>query len=99
MAAGRYIHSHEEVQRISIQHRLNDFMQAHGAELAAALAPELKNIDRQQLKKPALVRATAYLSDALYGWLEQDTAINYAAKDNDILTAIRFRSDAASQAD
>ena len=42
-AAGRYIRSHEEVQRISIRDRLNDFMQAHGAELAAALAPELMN--------------------------------------------------------
>ncbi|EOT7380747.1 phage polarity suppression protein, partial [Enterobacter cloacae] len=40
-AAGRYIRSHEEVQRISIRNHLNDFMQAHGAELAAALAPEL----------------------------------------------------------
>jgi len=40
-AAGRYIRSHENVQRISIRDRLNDFMQAHGAELAAALAPEL----------------------------------------------------------
>jgi len=39
--AGRYIRSHENVQRISIRDRLNDFMQAHGAELAAALAPEL----------------------------------------------------------
>ena len=37
-AAGCYIRSHEEVQRISIRDRLNDFMQAHGAELAAALA-------------------------------------------------------------
>ena len=42
-AAGRYIRSHEEVQRISIRDRLNDFMQVHGAELAAALAPELMN--------------------------------------------------------
>ncbi|MDT3641238.1 phage polarity suppression protein, partial [Cronobacter sakazakii] len=40
-AAGRYIRSHEEVQRISIRNRLHDFMQAHGAALAAALAPEL----------------------------------------------------------
>jgi len=31
--------SHEEVQRISIRNRLNDFMQVHCAELAAALAP------------------------------------------------------------
>jgi hypothetical protein len=46
-AAGRYIRSHEEVQRISIRNRLNDFMQAHGAELAAALAPELMNYSGQ----------------------------------------------------
>jgi len=50
-----------------IQHRLNDFMQVHGTEPAAALAPKLKNMDRQQIKNPALVRATAYLSDAVYG--------------------------------
>ena len=43
-AAGRYIRSDEEVQRISIRDRLNDFMQAHGAELAAALALELMDI-------------------------------------------------------
>lgn len=46
-AAGRYIRSHEEAQRISIRGRLNDFMQAHGAELAAALAPELMNYSGQ----------------------------------------------------
>lgn len=43
-AAGRYIFSHEEVQRISIRNRLHDFMQQNGAELAAALAPELMGI-------------------------------------------------------
>ncbi|AVD49047.1 hypothetical protein DBZ78_04690 [Salmonella enterica subsp. enterica serovar Brancaster] len=39
-AAGRYIFSHEEVQRINILNRLHDFMQQHGAELAPA--PALK---------------------------------------------------------
>ncbi|PWF52384.1 hypothetical protein BHT19_0016215 [[Kluyvera] intestini] len=34
-AAGRYIRAHENVQHISIRNHLNDFMQAHGAELAA----------------------------------------------------------------
>ncbi|EMG8200530.1 Polarity suppression protein [Salmonella enterica] len=34
-AAGRYIRSYEEVQHISIRNRLHDFMQQHGAELAA----------------------------------------------------------------
>ncbi|HHA1523260.1 TPA: phage polarity suppression protein [Enterobacter cloacae] len=62
-AAGRYIRSHEEVQRINIRNRLNDFMQAHGAELAAG------------------------------------EKINYSAQDNDILTAIGFRPDAASRDD
>ena len=38
--AGCYIRAHQKVQRISIRNRLNDFMQAHRAELAAALAPE-----------------------------------------------------------
>ncbi|WP_348253573.1 phage polarity suppression protein, partial [Salmonella enterica] len=33
-AAGRYIFSHEEVQRISLRNRLYDFMQQNGAELA-----------------------------------------------------------------
>ncbi|CAQ83356.1 phage polarity suppression protein, partial [Photorhabdus asymbiotica] len=45
-SAGLYIRSHEEVQRISIRDRLNDFMQQHGAELAAALAPELMGIKK-----------------------------------------------------
>ncbi len=42
--AGRYIRSHEDMQRISIRNRLDDFMVSHGAELAAALAPELMGI-------------------------------------------------------
>ncbi|MBD3707934.1 hypothetical protein IE987_07065 [Klebsiella pneumoniae] len=46
-AAGRYIRSHEAVQRISIRNRLNDFMQAHGTELAATLAPELMGLSQQ----------------------------------------------------
>ncbi|MCP5950638.1 phage polarity suppression protein, partial [Klebsiella pneumoniae] len=46
-AAGRYIFSHEAVQRISIRNRLYDFMQQNGAELAAALAPELMEIKNQ----------------------------------------------------
>ncbi len=100
-AAGRYIRSHEEVQRLSIQHRLNDFMQAHGAELAAALAPELMNLNGQSalIKNRALDRSTAYLRDALAAWLEEGAEINYAAQDNDILTAIGFRPDAASRVD
>lgn len=37
-AVGCYIRLHKEVQRISIRDRLNDFMQAHGVELAATQA-------------------------------------------------------------
>ncbi|HAS0774872.1 TPA: hypothetical protein I4D54_05315 [Enterobacter hormaechei] len=33
------IRSHDKVHRISIRNRLNDFMQAHVAELATGLAP------------------------------------------------------------
>lgn len=51
-AAGRYIFSHEEVQRISIRNRLHDFMQQNGAALAAALAPELMGIKNQ----PAMIK-------------------------------------------
>ncbi|WP_318389685.1 phage polarity suppression protein [Enterobacter sp.] len=36
------------MQRIRIQHRLNNFMQVHGAELVATLVTELKNMDRWQ---------------------------------------------------
>jgi len=89
------------VQRLSIQHRLNDFMQVHGAELAAALAPELRNLKGQSamIKNRALDRSKAYLRDALAAWLEEGAEINYAAQDNDILTAIGFRPDAASRVD
>lgn len=100
-AAGRYIRSHENVQRISIRNRLNDFMQAHGAELAAALAPELMGYNSQN---PAVTRCVMqhsvdYLREALSAWLVAGEKINYCAKDNDILTAIGFRPDAASRDD
>lgn len=45
--AGRYIRAHENVDRISIRNLQDDFMQAHGAELAAALAPELMGYNIQ----------------------------------------------------
>ncbi|MEP8710040.1 phage polarity suppression protein [Enterobacter hormaechei] len=100
-AAGRYIRSHEEVQRISIRNRLNDFMQAHGAELAAALAPELMNysVQRPAVQDCAMKHSVDYLREALNVWLATGEKINYSAKDNDILTAIGFRPDAASRDD
>ena len=100
-AAGRYIRSHEEVQRISIRHRLNDFMQVHGAELAAALAPELMGYNSQHpaVRNCAMQHSVDYLREALNVWLVAGENINYSAQDNDILTAIGFRPDAASRDD
>ncbi len=54
------------MQRISIRDRLNDFMQAHGAELAAALAPELMNYPGQH---SAMQHSVDYLREALQVWL------------------------------
>ena len=65
-AAGRYIRSHEEVQHISIRNRLHDFMQQHGAELAAVLAPELMNYPWQH---SAMQHSVDYLREALQVWL------------------------------
>ncbi|MDF3736622.1 phage polarity suppression protein [Enterobacter hormaechei] len=100
-AAGRYIRSHEEVQRISIRDRLNDFMQAHGAELAAALAPELMDYNSQNpaVRHCAMQHSVDYLREALSVWLAAGEKINYCAQDNDILTDIGFRPDAASRDD
>ncbi|RGL47127.1 phage polarity suppression protein [Klebsiella pneumoniae] len=96
-AAGRYISSHEEVQRISIRNRLYDFMQQNGAELA----PELMGIKNQptMIKNRALDRSVAYLREALSVWLAAGNEINYSAQDNDILTAIGYRPDAPSRDD
>lgn len=100
-AAGRYIFSHEEVQRISIHNRLHDFMQQNGAGLTAALAPELMGIKNQpaMIKNRALDRSVSYLREALSVWLTAGNDINYSAQDSDILTAIGFRPDAASRDD
>ncbi|EIW8579160.1 TPA: phage polarity suppression protein [Klebsiella aerogenes] len=100
-AAGRYIRSHEEVQCISIRNRLHDFMQQNGAELAAALAPELMGVKNQSamIKNRALDRSLAYLREALSVWLAAGNDIGYSAPDNDILTAIGYRPDAPSRDD
>ena len=100
-AAGRYIRSHENVQRISIRNRLNDFMQTHGAELTAALAPELMGYNSQHpaVRHCVMQHSVDYLREALSVWLAAGEKINYAAQDSDILTAIGFRPDAASRDD
>ncbi|BDA91139.1 hypothetical protein E3AUHO_38250 [Klebsiella pneumoniae subsp. pneumoniae] len=54
------------MQRISIRDRLNDFMQAHGAELAAVLAPELMNYPWLH---SAMQHSVDYLREALQVWL------------------------------
>ncbi|EBK5302751.1 Polarity suppression protein [Salmonella enterica] len=96
-AAGRYIRSHEEVQHISIRNRLHDFMQQHGAELA----PELMGYNEQlpAVKQSAMQHSVDYLREALSVWLAAGEKINYSVQDSDILTAIGFRSDAASRDD
>jgi len=98
---GCYIFSHEEVQRISIRNRLYDFMQQNGAELAAALAPELMEIENQPtlIINLALDRSMTYLREALYVWLAAGNEINYSAQDSDILTAIGYRPDAPALGD
>ena len=100
-AAGRYIRSHEDVQRISIRNRLNDFMQVHGAELTAALAPELMGYNNQHpaVRHCVMQHSVDYLREALSVWLAAGGKINYSAQDNDILTAIGFRPDVASRDD
>ena len=100
-AAGRYIRSHEEVQHISIRNRLHDFMQQHGADLAATLAPELMGYHEQipTVKQSAMQHSVDYLREALSVWLAAGEKINYSAQDSDILTAIGFRPDAASRVD
>ena len=100
-AAGRYIGSHEHVQRISIRTRLNDFMQAHGAELAVVLAPELMAYNSQNpaVTHCVMQHSVDYLREALSVWLVAGLKIHYSAQNNDILTAIGFRPDAASRDD
>ncbi|NTX71466.1 Polarity suppression protein [Lelliottia amnigena] len=100
-AVGRYIRAHENVQRISIRERLNNFMQAHGTELAAALAPELMGYNSQHpaVSRCMMQHSVDYLREALSGWLVAGEKIHYCAQDNDILTAIAFRPDAASRDD
>lgn len=70
-SAGRYIRSHEDMQRISIRNRLDDFMVSHGAELAAALAPELMGYNGQHsaVKQCVMQHSVEYLREALTVWL------------------------------
>jgi hypothetical protein len=100
-AAGRYIFSHEEVQRISIRNRLHDFMQQNGAELDRRTGTGADGIKNQpaMIKNRALDRSVSYLREALSVWLTVENEINYSAQDKDILTAIGYRPDAPSRDD
>ena len=73
-------------------------MQAHGAELAAALAQELMNYSGQHstIQRCAMQHSVDYLREALQVWLAVGDKINYSEQDHDILTTIGFRPDAAS---
>ena len=99
--AGRYIRSHEDMQRISIRNRLDDFMVSHGAELAAALAPELMGYHGQHstVKQCVMQHSVEYLREALVVWLARGEKINYSAQDSELLMAAGFRPDAAWRAD
>ena len=77
--AGRYIRSHEDMQRISIRNRLDEFMVSHGAELAVVLAPELMGCHGQHstVKQCVMQHSMPYLRKALVVWLARGEKINY----------------------
>ncbi len=79
--AGRYIRSQEEMQRISIRNRLDDFMVSHGAGLAAALATGLIGNHGQQstIKQCVMQHSMQYLREALVVWLVIGEKINNSA--------------------
>ena len=100
-SAGRYIRSHETVQRISMRRQLHAFMQVSGDTLTAALAPELMHLSEQAeiVRERALDRAAASIREALSVHLASGRDIHYAQDDRDILTTIGFRPDRASRED
>ncbi|HAU5664481.1 TPA: phage polarity suppression protein [Citrobacter freundii] len=100
-SAGRYIRSHEAVQRISMRRQLHAFMQVSGDGLAAALAPELMLLRElpEIVRERALDRAAASVREALSVHLASGRDIHYAQDDRDILTTIGFRPDRASRDD
>lgn len=100
-SAGRYIRSHETVQRISMRRQLHAFMQVSGDALVAALAPELMYLRElpEIVRERALDRAAASIREALSVHLASGRDIHYAQDDRDILTTIGFRPDRASRED
>lgn len=100
-SAGRYIRSHETVQRVSMRRQLHAFMQVSGDALAAALAPELMRLREQPeiVRERALDRAAASVREALSVHLTSGRDIHYVQDDRDILNTIGFRPDRASRED
>lgn len=100
-SAGDYIRAHEAVQRISMHRQLRAFMDAHGATLTAALAPELMHLHGQPdiVRERALDRAAAGIREALSVYLASGVEIDYAEDDREILTAIGFRPDRGARED
>lgn len=100
-SAGRYIRSHEAVQRVSMRRQLHAFMQVSGDTLAAALAPELMHLREQPeiVRERALDRAAASVREALSVHLGSGRNIHYVQDDRDILNTIGFRPDRASRED
>ena len=84
--AGRYTRSHENVQRISIRNRPIDFLQAHGAELADALAPELLGYNSRHyaVRHCAMQYSVDYLRESINVWLAAGERVNYFEQYNDI---------------
>ena len=71
------------------------------AELAAALSNELKNYSGQHsaVQRYAMQHSVDYLREVLQVWLANGEKTYYSAQNNDILSAIGFRPDAASRDD
>lgn len=100
-SAGRYIRSHEAVQRVSMRRQLHAFMQVSGDGLTAALAPELMYLSEQPeiVRERALDRAAASVREALSVHLASGRGIHFVRDDRDILATIGFRPDRASRED
>ncbi|WP_422393493.1 phage polarity suppression protein [Leclercia pneumoniae] len=89
------------MQRISIRNRLDDFMMSHGAELAAALAPELMgyHVQHSTVNNASYsIQCCICVKPSWSGWSEGEKN-NFSAHDSELLTAAGFRPDAALRAD
>jgi hypothetical protein len=66
---------------------------------SATTSAPISNVHPLFAASSRLKKLSGYLREALSGWLAAGEEINYSAQDNDILTAIGFRPDAASRDD